>query len=153
MVLLDAICTMKPKPATTRHGIDSQSTVANENAISPVPNEAQAMMMMRPRPITDCRVASHSAPDERAAAGCAHQKTERVRPAVEHGRGKDRHQHRVRHADQADQRQQQDDRADRPEAERVVPAFDEQLSRPWTGAGRTRRGAIRIASSEAMTPR
>ena len=53
---------MNPKPATTRHGIASQSTRVNEKAISPAPNSALAIGMTRPRPMTDRRCASQSAP-------------------------------------------------------------------------------------------
>src|SRR6478735_2587591 len=62
-VLLDAICTTNPKPATTRQGIASQKTCANEKAIRPAPNSALAIGMTRPRPTTDLRWASHSAPN------------------------------------------------------------------------------------------
>ena len=61
-MLLDAICTMNPKPATTRHGIASHSTRVNEKAINPAPNSALAIGMTPPRPITDRRCASQSAP-------------------------------------------------------------------------------------------
>ncbi len=53
---------MKPQPAMTRQGSASHSVCMNENAMRPMPNIALAIGITRPRPTTDRRDASHSAP-------------------------------------------------------------------------------------------
>src|SRR6185295_9771523 len=109
---------MNPKPATTRQGIASQSTWLNEKAISPTPNSPLAMAMMRPRPMTDRRPASQSAPSS------APQPDEVISmPSVCGPPWKtvveDRHQHRVRDADEAHDGEEQDNRANRAEAKGI----------------------------------
>ena len=75
-----------------------------------------------------------------------------MRAAVEHVGREDRHQHGVGHADQAHEREQQDDGADRREPERVAESFGDLLARtrqPARGRGAGR--SIRIISSATMT--
>ncbi len=67
IVLLDAICTMKPKPATTRHGSASHQTGTSEKLIRPTPNSAHAIGIIRPSPTTLRRAASQSAPSSAPA--------------------------------------------------------------------------------------
>ena len=55
---------------------------------------------------------------ERADAGRAHQEAQPARAAVQNCVGEDRHQHRVGHAREADEPDQQEERADRRRARR-----------------------------------
>jgi hypothetical protein len=52
MVLLEASCTMKPTPVTTRSTRDRTMVRESENAISPHPNTIEATGISRPRPRT-----------------------------------------------------------------------------------------------------
>ena len=62
MVLLDAICTMSPKPATAITSSDSGSQRERPTAMSPAPNVAAARGMPRPRATPGARGAGGRAP-------------------------------------------------------------------------------------------
>jgi hypothetical protein len=52
MVLLDAICTMKPLPVTTIRTMERATTREKEKAIRPAPNTAAAAGITRHSPTT-----------------------------------------------------------------------------------------------------
>ena len=90
--------------------------------------------------------------DERADAGGSHEIAERVRAAVEHLRGEDRHEHDEGHSHEADDREEAEDGADGEEVDDVGPAFAELLEHGGGGAFEG-GGCTRIMSSETMTAR
>src|SRR5206468_653982 len=117
-VLLEAICTMNPKPATTRQGIASQSTCVKAKAISPtLPEYVRKGEGDQPDTEEDGRTWNDATetddgstpcqperPQKRAATRRGHENAQRMRPAVEDRGREDWHQHRIRNADEADER-------------------------------------------------
>ena len=78
---------------------------------------------MRVSPTTDLRTASESADTSAPIPEAPVKPAQRRRAAVQHLAGEDRQQHGVGVAHQADQREEQQDGADRPKRTDVVPAF------------------------------
>jgi hypothetical protein len=85
----DAICTIIDMPTGTKKTADSQNTRDQEKSIRQTPKEAEDTTIQR------------QCPDEGAHSCGAHQDSECACPAVQDLIGKNRHQHGIRHSNQA----------------------------------------------------
>ena len=107
--------------------------------MSPPPNKIAASGMYFPSPSTDWR-GQQQRPDQRPRPAGGHHPPQGVCPPAEHLVGHQRHQHGIRHADQAHQRQQQQDAADRPRAADVVPPLGQVVQDVPLGGSHARPG-------------
>ena len=89
----------------------------------PAPNSALAIGMTRPSPTTERRAASQSAPSSAPQPDAVIRKPSVCGPPWNTCVANTGISTRVRHADEADEREQQDDRSNRAEAERVREAL------------------------------
>ena len=140
-----------PNPANGRIRSESHNERESAKPIRATPNSAAEDAIQLPRPATVLRAREQHGRRQGSDSGCAHQKAECVRAAVQNAGREDRHQHRVWHAHQADEREQQQQRADRPGL-RERTASPPPVRRARWRCGRARSdGRIRIASSDAIT--
>ena len=137
-------------PTGNSSTVDSQKILENEKQHQAEPKPPRAQRDHLAQPFNPTRAARLAAPSRRAHAGGAHQNAQPSRAAMQDLVREDRHQHRVWHADETDQAEQQQDRADRTGVPaKAKPSMMFSSGEPWVAsfAGRS----MRISSNPTMT--
>ena len=126
------------RQTASRRRATSGSKRRNPPATPRRPPAATGIQTIKPlRPVRD---AIRSAPPRAPQPGRAHQDPQPLRARMQDAVGEDRHQHRVRHTGEADDRDQLHDGADRDRAAHVVKSLADGLPAPTSMPAAGRNG-------------